>query len=77
MLRLQFITVLLVLLPLLAAASNALPTEKPADVKNSAEISANGLLDGFFSRDLTLPHPGIEGFEARCHVYVYALQRLS
>jgi hypothetical protein len=42
MLRLQFMTVLLVLLPLLAAASNALPTVEPAEAKNSAEISANG-----------------------------------
>jgi len=44
MLRLQFITVLLILLPLLAAASSALPTEKPADVKKGPETVAGQIL---------------------------------
>ena len=44
MLRLQLITVLLVLLPLLAAASSALPTEKPADVKKEPETVAGQIL---------------------------------
>ena len=44
MLLLQFMTLLLVLLPLLAAASNALRTEKPADVKKEPETVAGQLL---------------------------------
>ena len=44
MLRLQFITVLLLLLPLLAAASSAVPTEKPADVQKEPETVAGQIL---------------------------------
>jgi len=44
MLRLQFVTIFLVLLPLLAAASIALYTEKPADVKKEPETVAGQIL---------------------------------
>src|ERR1700685_3437747 len=44
MFRLQLITVLLVLLPLLAAASSAVPTEKPADVRKEPETVAGQIL---------------------------------
>jgi len=44
MLRLQFITILLLLTPLLTAASNALPTENPVNVKKEPETVAGQIL---------------------------------